>query len=474
MSSRSHDPSVALEQRIPPQNIEAEQATLGAMLLEREAIVRALDLGLTMQDFYRDAHRAIYKHILALYADGKPVDLITLGTALKAQELYDMVGGGLYLTTLMQQVPTAAGIRHYGGLVLESARRRRFIKQQFALLDAAYRDENALPALMAQADKGLSLLQQEVDGGREIVSVGEMMSKAIADRRQADAQNTDLGIHSGVKALDKILRPLMPKELIIIAGRPGTGKSALAAQLALCIAQQDVAGIFYSLEMDQDSLALRIFASYGVNPWAANSLHYRQSYTREVYETGYNEDSTGKERPGLQQVADQVERLPVYFVDTPALKPSDILSDVRHARYRGLDIGFVVIDYLQLLDSNERARDTFDKVRMISRELKQVAKTLGIVIIGLAQLNRDSEKRFPPRPLVSDLRESGQLEQDADKILLLYRPGMYGPRAIEAAELESGDTSSTEIILAKQRNGGTGETWMTFDHARTWFVERGG
>ncbi|MHB9110760.1 MAG: replicative DNA helicase [Armatimonadota bacterium] len=452
-------------ERVPPQNLDAEQAALGAMLLEREAVVRAEEL-LRPEDFYRDAHRGIYRGVLELYRKNEPVDLITLGAWLRDQAdgegtLLDRVGGALYLTTLMQAAPTAAGLPHYAGIVREKALQRRIIALADELLQEAYLGRLEPEALLREGEGKLFALAERARAGGPVAmpDIYDIACDAIRNRKEADAQGFNVGFKTDLRKLNKLLTPIMPGEMVVVAGRPGMGKSAFAMQMAVAAARdQGQRGVFFSLEMDADSLAMRLLAAHGSDAWKSNTHCYRANHADEVY--GALEDSL-----------EALRGVPLRVVDTPALCANDLLHLGRRAKHDG-GLDFIVVDYLQLMDANERQRDIYERIRAVSRELKQVAKTLKVAVIAVSQLSRQVENRHPPRPMMSDLRESGQLEQDADKILLLYRPGYYGKRALQAAELPEDDKTSTELILAKQRNGPTGECWARFDAGRTWFGEK--
>ena len=457
-----------LLERVPPQNGDAEQAALGAMLLEREAIVRAQEI-LSPEDFYRDAHRWIYRGVLDLYRRNEPVDLITLGEWLRGHSasgtptaednLLAQIGGALYLTTLMESAPTAAGIAHYAGIVREKAMQRRLIAVADEIMQEAYLGQKELNELLRDSEgKIFSLSERVLTGGPAAMpEVYDIARDAILSRKEADAQGFDVGFKTDLKLLNRILTPIKPGEMVVLAGRPGMGKSALAMQVAVAAAEQGQRGIFFSLEMDQDSLAMRLLIAHGCDSWKANSLLYRTAHPEEVYGS-------------LEGALETLRGVPLRVVDTPALCANDIIHLGRRAKYDG-GLDFIVVDYLQLMDANERHSELYERIRAVSRELKQAAKTLKVAVIAISQLSRQVENRTPPRPMMSDLRESGQLEQDADKILLLYRPGYYGKRALQAAELAEDDTTTTEIILAKQRNGPTDAVWTRFDPKRTWFYD---
>jgi len=606
--SRTND---ILLDRVPPQALDAEQAALGAMLLEREAIARGVEL-LAPEDFYREAHRHIFRGILDLYYRNEPVDLITLGrwledhgeggrTAASSDNLLALVGGTLYLTTIMQQVPTAAGIVHYARIVKGKSLQRQLIKTADEILRDAYLGDKELDELLRESEgKLFALTERALDNGPlGMPDVYELGRVALEQRRQADAEGYDVGFKTNLRDLNRVLQPLKPGEMLVVAGRPAMGKSAFCMQLAIGAAEQNVRGLFLSLEMDQDSLAMRLLLSHGFDQWKANNLLYRTAHPDEVY-------------GALETALESYRGLPLRVVDAPALRPNDILHLGRRAKLEG-GLDFIVVDYLQLMDANERHQETYERIRAVSRELKQVAKTLKVVVIAVSQLSRQVESRTPPRPMMSDLREcvtgdtrlvdartgqwvfirdvqpgdevlgvseeqkivrgavekvwstgvkpvwtittrtgrtitatqnhplltaqgwkkvgelqvgdviaeadlpdptqwatsdllweeilsiepageqevwdicvpacstflangivahnSGQIEQDADKIILLYRPGYYGKRALQAAELPEDDIASTEVILAKQRNGPTDSVWVRFEPRRTWFYD---
>jgi replicative DNA helicase len=457
-----------LLERVPPQNGDAEQAALGAMLLEREAIVRAEEM-LAPEDFYRDAHRWIYRGVLDLYRRNEPVDLITLGEWLRNHaaagtpttddNLLAQVGGTLYLTTLMESAPTAAGIVHYAGIVRDKAVQRRLIAVADEIMQEAYLGRKELNELLRDSEgKIFSLSERALSAGPVLMpEVYDIARDAIVNRREADVHGFDVGFKTDLTKLNRVLQPIKPGEMVVVAGRPAMGKSALAMQIAVAAAEQGQRGIFFSLEMDEDSLAMRLLLARGCDGWKANNLKYRSAHPEEVY-------------GALEGALETLRNVPLRVVDTPRLCGNDIIHLGRRAKYDG-GLDFIVVDYLQLMDANERHGDVYERVRAISRELKQAAKTLKVAVIAISQLSRQVESRTPPRPMMSDLRESGQLEQDADKILLLYRPGYYGKRALQAAELPEDDTATTELILAKQRNGPTDAVWTRFDPKRTWFYD---
>ncbi|HEY3418240.1 MAG TPA: replicative DNA helicase [Armatimonadota bacterium] len=449
---------LTLAERIPPQNLEAEQATLGSMLLERDAIAQAADY-LLPEDFYREAHQQIFRGILDIFRRNEPVDLITLGEWLQAREQLEMVGGTHYLTTLMAQTPTAAGITYYCDIVRDKSRRRALIRMADRLVRDVYSEEDGT-ALIANYQRELDRIElgATADEGQQLYKWEEL---AVQEMQDADTLGHDVGIRTNLPSLNKVLDPFLPGEVIIIAGRPSTGKSVLAMQLALSACEKQGRVLFLSVEMAGKSLATRaMIAEAGVPAWKTKMLNYRKAHAGEVY----------------GPLIAAIERHQQYDLEVTRprnLTPYDVQVLGRRKRHTG-GLDMVVIDYLQLMTANDKYRDAYERVSAISREIKESALVLGVPIIVVSQLSREVERRSPKRPMMSDLRESGQVEQDADAILLLYRPGYYD--ADNFAEnrrvgLEVGDKNSTEIIVAKQRNGQTGSTWVYFDLERSHFYE---
>jgi len=454
-----------LEQlRVPPRSEDAEQAALGAMLLERDAIVRAEEL-LQPEDFYHDAHRWIYRVVLDLYRRNQPVDLITLGEWLRARastgeanpddNLLAQVGGTLYLTTLMESAPTAAGITWYAEIVREKAMRRRLIATADKITHEAYISPREANELLRDSEgKLFALVEQALSSGPlAMPDVFDIIRDAIARR----GEGSGVGFTTDLERLNLLLTPIKPGEMVVVAGRPGMGKSALAMQMALAACEQHRRGIFFTLEMDVDSLAIRLLHAYGCTGPAENDPRLHPDHAEEADRK-------------MAKLLKNMRDVKLRVVDAPALCANDIIHLGRRAKHDG-GLDFIVVDYLQLMESNERQHSVYERIRAVSRELKMAAKTLNAAVIAVSQLSRQVESRNPPRPQMSDLRESGQLEQDADKIILLYRPGCYGDHALREANLPAGDKSSAELILAKQRNGPTGSVWTRFDEEKTWFGE---
>ncbi len=435
-----------LLEKIPPQALDAEQAAIGAMLLERTAIDAALEI-LQPGDFYRDAHRLIYDGILALYRDNEPVDIITLGNWLQAHEHLEAIGGTLYLTTLMTQVPTAAGIRHYAGIVRDMAIRREVIRQADEIMQDAYdigRVET--DALTSSAEARFLSLSDRTTADRfaGLQRLDQVVVNGVERRRQADATGYDIGYKPTLYGLRRLL-PLGPGSLWVIGGEPSVGKSVLAFQVALEMAGQGARGLLVSLEMDQDMIARRMVQSAtGMNMYEAEQVTYRSEHPSTVYGS-------------WEQTAAWLRDAGVMLWDTPQATPTDLLTAGRRAKRQLGGLDFLVVDYLQLMSSDDPKSNGDDtkRVTAVSRALKPIAKHLKCGLIVVSSLNRPAQGENR-KPTLHRLRQTGQIEYDVDAALLLDRPD---PDCRERVRCQ----------LAKQRNGPTGECEFWFDTTHLWF-----
>lgn len=433
-------------ERIPPQNLEAEQAALGAMLLERDAILRAEE-ALRPELFYREAHQQICRGIFDLYHHAQPVDLITLGEWLQQRELLEVVGGTHYLTTLIAMTPTASGIGYYCDIIREKARRRALIRMADRLMTESYTAEDGAD-LIARYGQELDRIGEEATD----VELRQLWQWEEAVYRQYAEENERgevAGVTTSFKKLNNILDPMQPGEMVIIAGRPSMGKSVLAMQMALDAAKMGKHVLVFSVEMDEASLARRALVadSESVKAWQLKMLNYRKHHWPEISEE-------------LTDTIDRHAAIDLTVINPRGHSPADVLRLGRRRKHEaGLDL--VIIDYIQLMHSTEERRERYDDVSALSRELKGVATALKVPVVAVSQLSRAAESRPDKRPMLSDLRESGQLEQDADAVLLLYRAGYYN----------LGDPNRTEVIIAKQRNGKTGTANLYFDMERSRFAD---
>ncbi|HEX2951356.1 MAG TPA: replicative DNA helicase [Armatimonadota bacterium] len=439
--------SNAILERIPPQSMEAEQAALGAMLLERDAIARAVEL-LRPEDFYRESHRVIYEGIVDLFNRHEPVDLITLGEWLKTRDKLEAVGGTLYLTTIMSQVPTAAGISHYAGIIRAKALQRSLIKAADEIMTAAYQGDKDLDELVDESEQKIfSIAERSVSSG--FVRLQDLVKEqfyTIDESRESGTPGT--GVSTGFTDVDAITAGLHPADLIILAARPSMGKTAMALNIARNVAlieKQPVA--LFSIEMAKEQLALRILCS---------EARVNQDGVRHAMIS--DEDMT--------RLAQGVERLwdcPIFIDDTPSISVLEMRGKARRLKAEH-GLGLIVIDYLQLMHSASHVENRTQEIAQIARGLKALAREMKVPVIALSQLSRMVESRSPRRPQLSDLRESGAIEQDADLVVFLYRPAYYGEDELKRVGLDPDrETNVTEFLVAKQRNGPVGTiklVWM--------------
>jgi replicative DNA helicase len=415
--------------RIPPQNLDAEQAVLGSILLNGEAINEVADT-LLPDDFYRDGHKAIYSAMLAIAAESQPVDLITVTSRLKTEGKLDVAGGPGYLASLSDAVPMAANIGHYAKLVRDCAKLRRLIVAGQELVGQCYdhtAPEVALDVAEASLMKLISAATTEAT-----IPMRELAKQVFAEIEHLATSGVTPGIPTGFCDLDKMTGGLCPADLTIIAGRPSMGKTALATNICRNVAleSQLAVGVF-SLEMSKEQLGLRLFADLG----GVDLRTLRQGRLAE------------QDWPRITRAYSVLAESRIFIDDTPGLSVMALRTRARRLKAKH-NIGLIVIDYLQLMNGKGEKRE--QEISDISRSLKNLAKELGVPVVALSQLNRDLEKRPNKRPILSDLRESGALEQDADNIFFVYRDEVYNKSPDNPAR------GIAELIIGKQRNGPTG------------------
>lgn len=462
-----HEPS----ERILPQSTEAEQAVLGAMLIERNAIEVALDM-LEQDDFLRDAHRTLFRGICDLYRRHDPVDLITIGEWLRTRghgdtpgtpddNLLIHCGGMVYLTTLMERTPTAAGIRQYASIVREKSVQRRLIAVADEITRSAY-DALDVDTVLSHAEAKVRAVGERLTGthGADLLPLWEWENRVVQRLRDEDETGEQSGVRLGIPGMDSLVDPLMPGDFMLVAGRPSMGKSVLAMQAGMCMAEQGHGVLMVSLEMEGEAYAKRALSYHDrVDPWQMRTLSYRRAHPDDVYGAVSN------------AVTDH-RNFPLYVTRPKTLCPADLFQLGQYAK-RTYDVKAIIVDYLQLMRPDDsRITDPYQRITLISTALKECASSLKVPVIAVSQLSRSVEHRTMKRPMMSDLRESGKLEEDADVILLVYRPGYY--QQDDWAEntrngLDAGDERSTEIICAKQRNGATGAAWMILHKEKTRF-----
>jgi replicative DNA helicase len=424
--------------RLPPQNVEAEQAVLGAILLDPDALMTALEI-LDADDFYRTTHTKIFQAMVRLSERREPVDIVTLTAELQAQEILEEVGGVAYLTQLSNSVPTAANVDHYAKIVHEKAVARRLIHVATQIASTGYQAGSDVSDLLDEAERKIFSLSQErnTKGFTHIKDVlldtFERIEKLYANKGAVT------GIPSGYPDLDRMLSGFQKSDLIIVAARPSVGKTAFALNIAQNVAvraRQPVA--IFSLEMSKEQLVQRILCAEG--NLDANRMR-----------TGFLED---EDWPKLSMAVGTLSEAPIFIDDTPGITVSEIRSKCRRLQAEH-GLGMILIDYLQLIQGRPgKAENRQQEISEISRTLKGLARELDVPVIALSQLSRSVEQRHDKRPMLSDIRESGSIEQDADVVAFLYREDYY--------DKDSEKKNIIEIIIAKQRNGPTGTVELVF------------
>jgi replicative DNA helicase len=426
--------------RLPPHSIEAEQAVLGGIMIDSAAWDQVADR-VSAEDFYRNDHQLIFNAAAGLIERNQPCDAVTLSGILESQGLLDQVGGLAYLGRLARDTPTAANIRAYAEIVRERSVLRQLISAGNAIVGNALTPEGReAREIVDDAERAVFEIAERGSRGkigfRTVKSILPEVVNRIDELYQNEGQLT--GIPTGFKQLDEMTSGLQPGDLIIIAGRPSMGKTTLAVNMAenAALGSKKSAAIF-SMEMSAEALTLRMLSSLG----RINQGHLRSGRLQE------------DDWPRIDTAMTMLGSASIHVDETPALTPTEIRARARRLkRERGLDL--IVVDYLQLMQVTGTKENRATEISEISRSLKALARELKVPVIALSQLNRGVEQRQEKKPVMSDLRESGALEQDADVILLIYREEVYDPNTTRKG--------IADIIIAKQRNGPTGEVQMTF------------
>jgi replicative DNA helicase len=429
--------------RLPPQNLEAEQSVLGAMMLSTEAMADVVEL-LDVEDFYRSAHGKIYGVLRSLFAHGEPVDVITTVDALRKGGLLDDVGGPLYLRDLVDQVPTPAGAAHYAKIVADAALRRRLIAASADIMDLSYGGGQDADQIADEAEQRIYDVARREDK-EETAILRDLVDQAMLDLETIqNRESAYTGLPSGFRDLDDLTSGLQPGNLIVIAARPGVGKSSLAMNMARNVAVAGEPVAVFSLEMSRTEIGMRLLCADAKVPWdrIRNKRVGPDDWTRVV------------------AAAERLHDAPLHIVDSGNVNIVDIRAKARRMRTGRTGLSLIIVDYLQLMTSPSARRpdNRQQEVAEISRSLKLLAKELHIPVVALSQLNRNPEARADKRPQLSDLRESGAIEQDSDVVMFIHRDDADPERKREA-----------ELILAKHRNGPTGSVRLTFEPALTQF-----
>jgi replicative DNA helicase len=425
--------------KVPPQNLEAESSVLGGILLENEAVNLVLEL-LRAEDFYRESHRKIFRAMIELSDRNEPVDLITLSEFLKGRGDLEAVGGTAYLASLADFVPTAANISFYARIVREKSILRSLISTATDIATRGYEEQGNVEEFLDAAEKVIfDISEKKIKAS--FIAVGDMIKDTLKTvEKLYERKEMVTGVPTGYEDLDRLTAGLQPADLVIVAGRPSMGKTAFSLNIATNAAFAGIGAAVFSLEMAKEQLVLRLLCSEA----RVNNSKVRSGYLAE------------RDFPKLANAAGRLHEAPIYIDDTPAISVLELRAKARRLiRDRSKKVGLIVIDYLQLMRGMGNASNREQEISEISRSLKALAKELNVPVIAISQLNRRVEDRGDRRPMMSDLRESGAIEQDADVIMFIYRDEVYNKN-------DDSLKGVAEIIVAKQRNGPTDTVKLTF------------
>lgn len=440
--SASNDPQIE-SLRLPPHSIEAEQSVLGGLLLDNSAMDRIADV-VGENDFYRFDHRLIYQHIVKLINSYRPADVITVYESLQSIGKADETGGLSYLNALAQNTPSAANIRHYAQIVRDRSILRRLITVSDEISSSAFQPQGKdVKQILDEAEARIFAIAQEGERGTQGFQGIEPLLTEVVNRIDElfhrDNQSGVTGIPTGFIDLDNRTSGLQPGDLIIVAGRPSMGKTAFSLNIGEHVAiESGLPVAVFSMEMSGEQLAMRMLGSVG-------RLDQSRLRVGRLADDDWDRVTFAIEKMSEAQL---------YIDETPALSSNELRSRARRLARQCGKLGLIIIDYLQLMAPSSSGENRATEISEISRSLKALAKELDCPIIALSQLNRSVEGRPNKRPLMSDLRESGAIEQDADLILFIYRDEVYNP--------DSQDKGTAEIIIGKQRNGPIGTVRLTF------------
>ena len=437
--------------KLPPHSVEAEQSVLGGLLLNNAAWDRIADL-ISESDFYRADHRLIYRHILKLIEVARPADAITVSESLESTKEIGDVGGLAYIGALAQNTPSAANIRRYAEIVRERSIMRKLAETATSIADLAYNPmgreaaqlvDEAESRIFAISEEGARTRQGFVEMQPVLTEVVERIDLLYNRENPSDVT----GVPTGFSDLDRMTSGFQPGDLVIVAGRPSMGKTALALNMAEHVALD--AGLpvgIFSMEMAASQLAMRLLGAIG-------KLDQHKLRTGRLAEDDWRR---------LTDAVGRLSEAPIQVDETAALNALELRARARRLHRQYGKLGLIVVDYLQLMSGSSRSENRATEISEISRSLKALAKELSVPVVALSQLNRSLEQRPNKRPVMSDLRESGAIEQDADLILFIYRDEVYNP--------DSPDKGRAEIIIGKQRNGPIGSVMLTFQGEYTRFT----
>ncbi len=435
---------------MPPHSIEAEQSVLGGLLLDNSAYDRIADF-VGGEDFYRFDHRIIFQHIVKLINASRPADVITVYESLVSAGKGEEVGGLSYLNALAQNTPSAANIRRYAEIVRDRGVLRKLISVSDEIASAAFNPQGKeVKQMLDEAESKIFAIAEEgARGSQGFIEIQPLLTQVVEridELYNRDSASDITGVPTGMIDLDRMTSGLQPGDLIIVAGRPSMGKTAFSVNIGENVAiDSGLPVAIFSMEMGGTQLAMRMLGSVG-------------RLDQHRLRTGRLND---EDWPRLTHAIQKMNEAQVYIDETPALSSIELRARSRRLARQCGRLGLIIVDYLQLMSANSPGENRATEISEISRNLKGLAKELNCPVIALSQLNRSLEQRPNKRPVMSDLRESGAIEQDADLILFIYRDEVYNP--------DSPDKGTAEIIIGKQRNGPIGAVRMTFLGAYTKF-----
>ncbi|MFA5521890.1 MAG: replicative DNA helicase [Castellaniella sp.] len=437
--------------RVPPHSVEAEQSVLGGLLLDNAAWDRITDV-LGEDDFYRFDHRIIWHHISRLIGLSRPADVVTVHESLSSAGKADDVGGLAYLNALAHNTPSAANIRRYAEIVRERSMLRKLVSVADEIAAAAFNPQGKeARQLLDEAESRVFQIAQEGARGSEGFQEIQPLLASVVERidelyhREGDSDVT--GVPTGFVDLDRMTSGLQSGDLVVVAGRPSMGKTSLAMNIGEYVAiEQGLPVAVFSMEMGAVQLAMRMLGSVGM-------LDQHRMRTGKL---------RSEDWPRLTSAVQRVQEAQIYIDESAALNAMEVRARARRLARQCGQLGLIIIDYMQLMSASSSGENRATEISEISRSLKALAKELNCPLMALSQLNRSLEQRPNKRPVMSDLRESGAIEQDADLILFIYRDEVYNP--------DSPDKGTAEIIIGKQRNGPIGTVRLTFQGASTRFL----
>ncbi|MBI5233432.1 MAG: replicative DNA helicase [Deltaproteobacteria bacterium] len=443
--------------KVPPHHIEAELALLGAVLIEKDVIDKVLDvISYDGEDFYSDVHRTIFKGMVSLHEKHSPIDIITLTNLFKGSSVFDSVGGVSYIAEIVDATPTAANVGHYARIVKEKALLRRLINAATGIITDCYEGAESVEEFVDEAERRIFEVSRD-RAKKDVFAIKDILKDTFATIESLSERKSHItGVPTGFKDIDMLTAGFQASDLIIVAGRPSMGKTAFCLNIAEHVAVEEMLPVVvFSLEMSKEQLVQRMLAS------------------RARVELGSIRRGALKDADWgrITTAAGKLHDAPIYIDDTAAQTVLDIRSRARRLKAEK-GIGLVIVDYLQLMRSKSSMESREQEIANISRSLKAIAKELNIPIVALSQLSRRAEHREEKRPQLSDLRESGAIEQDADVVMFIYRESVYKDCDCPKNHCTCGKRGKAEIIVAKQRNGPTDMVPLTFLREYTRFADQ--